>query len=150
MASSYSSIRADWRTTGPFQSSPRALRSESCVSSTPGRTRERSRSSTRTRNRAPAERANSQASSAVRRFPRWSGPVGLGAKRPSELKTLASLLPSFCRANSRNASQSLQPLCCSVCFLVERPQGGQERYRGSDQTNDKVGECESPDAVEIV
>ena len=34
----------------------------------------------------PAERANSQASSAVRRLPRCSTPVGEGAKRPSDLK----------------------------------------------------------------
>jgi hypothetical protein len=105
MASSYSSIRSDWRTTGPFQSSPRALRSESCVSSTPGRTRERSRSSTRTRNRAPAERANSHAKRAVRRFPRWSGPVGLGAKRPSEM--FFSLCPRCCRGGSGWSEESM-------------------------------------------
>src|SRR3954447_23404031 len=34
------------------------------------------------RNAAPARRANSQASSAVRRLPRWSEPVGDGAYRP--------------------------------------------------------------------
>ena len=31
----------------------------------------------------PPERANSHATNAVRRLPRWSGPVGEGAKRPS-------------------------------------------------------------------
>ena len=36
----------------------------------------------RSRNVAPCERANSHASSAVRRLPTCSGPVGLGAKRP--------------------------------------------------------------------
>ena len=44
-----------------------------------GATGPRSRSSTRTRNRAPALRANSHASSAVRRLPRCSGPEGEGA-----------------------------------------------------------------------
>src|SRR3954452_12731395 len=48
----------------------------------PGRTRPVSRSSMRMRKRPPAERANSQASSAVRRLPRCRSPVGLGAKRP--------------------------------------------------------------------
>ena len=48
-----------------------------------GRTRPASRSSTRTRKRASWLRANSQASSAVRRLPRCRLPVGLGAKRPS-------------------------------------------------------------------
>src|SRR5215207_383295 len=99
MVSSYISIRSDWRKMGASQSSPRALRSESCASCTPGRTRERSRSSTRIRNRAPAERANSQASRAVRRLPRWSWPVGLGAKRPSE--TFISLLSRLVRAPGR-------------------------------------------------
>ena len=106
MASSYSPIRSDWRTTGPSQSSPRAARSASCASSIPGRTRERSRSSTRTRNRAPAERANSQARSAVLRLPRCSGPVGLGAKRPSKFEAMVSP-PLPCRAVSRKARQSL-------------------------------------------
>src|SRR5436190_17706174 len=36
----------------------------------------------RMRKRSPAERANSQARSAVRRLPRWRSPVGEGAKRP--------------------------------------------------------------------
>src|SRR4051794_11569312 len=81
-ASSYRPTRSDWRTTGPSQSTPTARRSASCRSSTPGRTRPVSRSSTRIRKRPPDERAKSQASSAVRRFPRWRSPVGGGAKRP--------------------------------------------------------------------
>ncbi len=48
------------------------------------RERARSRSSIRSRKRPPPERANSQASSAVRRLPRCSRPLGLGAKRPSD------------------------------------------------------------------
>ena len=71
--------RSDWRTTGPSQSRPSAARSASCCSATPGRTRPRSRSSMRMRKRAPCERANSHASSAVRRLPRCSVPVGDGA-----------------------------------------------------------------------
>src|SRR3954463_4923263 len=63
-----------------------AARSASCSSTKCARERPRSRSSIRTRNRAPAERANSHASRAVRRLPRCSVPVGLGAKRPSAAK----------------------------------------------------------------
>ncbi len=37
----------------------------------------------RIRNDDPPARAKSQAANAVRRLPRWSGAVGLGAKRPS-------------------------------------------------------------------
>ena len=48
----------------------------------PAATRARSRSSTRITNAPPRARASSQASSAVRALPRWSWPVGLGAKRP--------------------------------------------------------------------
>ena len=44
-----------------------------------GRTRSGSRSSIRIRKREPLERANSQASSAVLRLPRWRSPVGEGA-----------------------------------------------------------------------
>ena len=43
----------------------------------------RSRSSIRTMKREPVDRANSHATIAVRRLPRWRAPVGLGAKRPS-------------------------------------------------------------------
>src|SRR5512138_399498 len=50
--------------------------------SIPGRTRGPSRSSTRIRYAPPAARAASQESRAVRALPRWSGPVGEGAKRP--------------------------------------------------------------------
>ena len=97
MASSYNAPRSDWRATGPSRSSPRAARSASWASSIPGRTRERSRSSTRTTKRAPAERANSHARSAVRRLPRWSEPVGLGANRPSPPDVPTSLgRPGIC------------------------------------------------------
>ena len=81
-ASAYSSSRADWNTTSPSQSSPIAARSASCSSAEPGLTRPGSRSSIRTRNSEPADLAKSHASSAVRRLPRCSVPVGLGAKRP--------------------------------------------------------------------
>src|SRR5687768_12441801 len=64
----------------PSQSIPSACRSASCCSSAPGRTR--SRSSTRIRNRRPVERANSHASSAVRRLPTCRSPDGEGAYRP--------------------------------------------------------------------
>ena len=48
----------------------------------------------RTMNPPPVERAASQATSAVRRLPRWSSPVGEGANRPvmnaesAEIRTL--------------------------------------------------------------
>ena len=82
MAAEYNDTRDDWKTTSPSQSRPNEAISASCSSADPGRTRPASRSSIRTRNRDPADRANSHASSAVRRFPRCSVPVGLGAKRP--------------------------------------------------------------------
>ena len=56
----------------------RAGRPRARAASGPGRGPRRAR-----RKRAPALRANSHASSAVRRLPRCSGPLGLGAKRPS-------------------------------------------------------------------
>ena len=76
--------RCDWKTTSPSQSSPIARQVvELRARRRPAGRGPWSRSSIRTRKRAPAERANSQASSAVRRLPRCSVPVGLGAKRPS-------------------------------------------------------------------
>src|SRR4051812_6693477 len=46
----------------------------------------------RTRNGEPAERANSHATIAVRRFPRCSAPVGLGAKRPTGICVMLALM----------------------------------------------------------
>ena len=78
--------RADWNTTSPSQSSPIAARSASCSLRRRRAARGRRRGPPSARGSgAPAERANSHASSAVRRLPRWSVPVGLGAKRPSAL-----------------------------------------------------------------
>ena len=64
------------------QSKPRRSRSRRCPSSCSRRAVAVSRSSNRSRNSPPELRANSQAASAVRRFPMWRVPVGLGAKRP--------------------------------------------------------------------
>src|SRR4051794_39397763 len=61
----------------------------------PGRTRPVSRSSTRIRNRPPADRANSHASNAVRRFPRWRSPVGEGAKRPVNVRSVPKKLREY-------------------------------------------------------
>ena len=81
----------------PSQSIPSARRSASCWSTYCSRERPGSRSSTRIRKRAPAPRANSQASSAVRRLPRCSvarragrkAPVGARRRRACETKWLA-------------------------------------------------------------
>ena len=81
----------------------------------PARTRPWSRSSIRTRKRAPAERAKSQASSAVRRLPRCSVPVGLGAKRPLRLtrtEGVSAISASRGAVRSRSeysSSMSLRP-----------------------------------------
>jgi hypothetical protein len=93
VAPAYASSRSDCVTTGGSQSTPSAARSASCCSASPGRTRPRSRSSTRIRNAEPALRAKSQASSAVRRLPRCSVPVGEGAYRPITPATVPSPQP---------------------------------------------------------
>ena len=108
--------------------------SSTCVS----RERPGSRSSMRSRNRAPAPRANSQASSAVRRLPTCSSPVGVGAKRPSALAgagplgrrssgTSATLTASSVKTRlygaaamadeeaSEDAGTSAPPLPCAPC-----------------------------------
>jgi hypothetical protein len=82
IAASYRSKRSLCLTTSPSQSRPSAAMSRSCAASCLGRAWTRSRSSIRTRNGRPSARADSHATTAVRRFPRCNSPVGDGANRP--------------------------------------------------------------------
>src|SRR3954463_4832239 len=78
--------------------------SASWRSSTPSRTRPRSRSSIRIRKRPPHERAKSHASSAVRRFPKWRSPVGEGANRPVTMPRMAKKLQEYERKRDFSAT----------------------------------------------
>ena len=88
----------------PSQSRPSARRSASWLGLDARAARGRvSRSSMRSRKRASWLRAKSQASSAVRRLPRCSVPVGEGAKRPSAVTT------RLCRVASRGRWPTTTP-----------------------------------------
>ena len=138
MASSYSSILSDCLTTGPSQSSPMALEVGE-LRFLHARAHPRAVEVFHAHQEArPAERANSHAS---RRRPQVSEMERAGGARCEasiEAWELDTYVASLCRARSRKASQSLQPLSYSVCFPVEQPQRGQERYYGGDHTNEEV------------
>src|SRR6266550_8706948 len=79
--SAQSCSRSSWKVTSPSQSSP-SQRSESWICWVASSTsRFVSVFSIRSRNSPPSWRANSQLKSAVRTFPMWRKPVGLGAMR---------------------------------------------------------------------
>ena len=70
----------------------------------------------RSRKTSPAERANSQAISAVRRLPTCNEPVGDGANRPG----IADSVPSAC--GRRAPSHRLDGMQCHVCGTAVRPE----------------------------
>ena len=79
----YDPIRSDWNSTAPSQSNPSAAISASCCPATPARTPARVDPPSGPGTASPPSGRTATPSSAVRRFPRCSVPVGLGAKRPS-------------------------------------------------------------------
>ena len=70
----------------------------------------------RSRKASPAERASTQAISAVRRLPTCNGPVGDGAKRPG----IGDSVPSACGRPAR--SLRLDHMQCHVCGTEVRPE----------------------------
>src|SRR4051794_17833274 len=73
----------------------------------------------RIRKRPPPFRANSQASSAVRRFPRCRSPVGEGAKRPVTMTRMAKKLEEY--ESKRDFAATPEPAADRPPSTAHRP-----------------------------